>query len=399
MRAGPVLAVSTLAHALALGLLTLVHHPVARPLAPPMPVVTIEPAPIEVEIVQEPRASGVGAPGSAPHRASSRSPSTSSSASSSRFPLLSSVAPSHSSLALSGGPKPEARGPSSGPSSFIGVPGVLDRIASSPSAPAPPDAPRISGKLDNAPNGTGVIHDKVTTVTVERDGSAHFHDKPDFTFHLRVPIPTIASLEESARAMGEAINEWSKDPDAYVGTRAGPKSELPEFSQAVPGQCDTWGEINCGPPPPMFQHKGDDADDSSSGGLGGGKADLTSYLAKKFHVGDQYASRKRALLDDTRDERAARGGAFRAEQLARSAELMHRNLELLWRTTPDPAARRRALFELWDECGEGDGPLGEAGERARAEVIGWIRAHRVSYPPDELAALASTRASTQEFAP
>src|SRR2546423_1600383 len=36
---------------------------------------------------------------------------------------------------------------------------------------APPPAPHVSGKLENAPGGRAVIRDAVTSVTVERDGT------------------------------------------------------------------------------------------------------------------------------------------------------------------------------------------------------------------------------------
>ena len=68
-----------------------------------------------------------------------------------------------------------------------------------------------------------------------------------------------------------------------------------------------------------------------------------------------------------------------------------------------PAEQRLALFALWDECAEGEGAAGEAGQRARAMVIGAIRG-RLSGPPDsfsaeEIAALDAKRTSTQHFAP
>jgi len=127
-------------------------------------------------------------------------------------------------------------------------------------------------------------------------------------------------------------------------------------------------------------------------------------LMRKFHAGDPYEARKRALLDVTRAERIDRGATARAEQLAHSAELVRRNLEQLWRATRDPVERRAALFAMWDECAEGEGPLGEAGERARAEIIGWIRAHLPQGGPDaftaaELAELATHRSSHQQFEP
>src|SRR5262249_25045416 len=119
---------------------------------------------------------------------------------------------------------------------------------------------------------------------------------------------------------------------------------------------------------------------------------------------DPYASRKLALLDASRAERAELGAQHRREDLARSAELMQRNLEALWRATRDPAARRQALFTLWDECSEGDGPVGEAGERPRRRVVGWIRAKLPAGPPDAFTAevvarLSAHRMSKQLFAP
>jgi hypothetical protein len=95
---------------------------------------------------------------------------------------------------------------------------------------------------------------------------------------------------------------------------------------------------------------------------------------------------------------------FRTQQLVRSAELMRRTLEQLWARVADPAARRTALFELWDDCDEGSGDRGAAGERARAMVLGWIGAHLPrggagAYTDEEIRRLDARRASKQPFAP
>jgi hypothetical protein len=134
-----------------------------------------------------------------------------------------------------------------------------------------------------------------------------------------------------------------------------------------------------------------------------GNLDIYAWLYRKY-AGDPYASRKLKLLDDTRDERAALGEKYRANRLDASRELMRKTLVQLWRTTLDPAQRRAALFELWDECAEGEGPTGQAGEQARVVVIDWIREHLPlgspdAYRPDELAALVAKRTSRQAFAP
>jgi len=118
---------------------------------------------------------------------------------------------------------------------------------------------------------------------------------------------------------------------------------------------------------------------------------------------DPYARNKLALLDRTRDQRVALGERHRHAQLAHAAELMQRNIDRLWTTAPDLAARKRALFELWDDCAEtGSDELVAAAAAARRLVIGTIRARlrgADAYSAAELAALDAIRRSTAAFAP
>jgi hypothetical protein len=248
---------------------------------------------------------------------------------------------------------------------------------------APTAPPPRSGRLEDAPGGRGVIHDAVATIDVARDGTVHIRDAPDLSAHLQLPSPADAHDE---------LRAWLADPWAI--THQGPTSDLPETVLATPGVCDQWGNSMCDGVIHVHEENG-----AIIVPVLGGTADVTAALMRAFHAGDPYAARKQALLDATFAERVARGGAFRAEQQARSAELMERNLERLWTTTRDPAARRRALFELWDECADD-----AAGARARAMVIGWIRAHLPAgspdaYSPAELDALSARRTSRQPFAP
>jgi len=247
--------------------------------------------------------------------------------------------------------------------------------------PLPPPV-AISGRLHDAGRNM-VIPDLVTTVKVDPDGSAHFHDKPDAEIHLQLPIMSRAQL-------GNMLRKWYEDP--YAQTKVGKTQDMAPVDQAVEG---TWESGLTGHPDPQ------------GGGtvpVAGGSFDITAWAMRKAHVGDPYQARKLALLDSTRAERAERGGAFRAQQLARSAEIMRGNLEQLWRATSDPIARREALFQLWDECVEDDGAQGEAGERARAQVVGWIRARLPAgaagaFGAAEIAALDAKRASKQHFRP
>jgi len=135
-----------------------------------------------------------------------------------------------------------------------------------------------------------------------------------------------------------------------------------------------------------------------------GGFDTTDWLMRR-HGQDPYASKKLAFLDSTRDERVQIGNRHRAEQLKQSPQLVQRNLDALWSATPDPDARKRALFELWDECAEtGDPPLVAAGQAARRLVIGFIRGHLPAggagaFTPAELAGFARAKRSTAAFAP
>jgi hypothetical protein len=214
--------------------------------------------------------------------------------------------------------------------------------------------------------------------------------------------------EPTFHDLGDDLANWYADPEA--GKRFGRMQDLPQALQADPSACSQWGDQMCddvNAPESERRTRGTPGDsrglalvhDVLTGRDIVGTLDITAYLMRKAGIGDPFASRKLALLDATRDERAARGDNYRAEQLARSAELMRANLERLWASAMTAGERRAVLFELWDECAEGDGAIGDAGERARATVIGWIRAKHVAYTPDELAALNHHRASRQDFAP
>lgn len=262
------------------------------------------------------------------------------------------------------------------------APDVAQRLAAG-GAPAPARAVE-SGRLENAPGGGGVIHDRVTTVTVERDGTAHFHDKPDIDPHWQVPIPHL-DVKQDLHDLGDALEDWYRDP--YKLTRYGTRSELSEIANAVPGSCDSWGDPMCDDPLAPDAEQRAKRHANNTVGVGG-DADISAWLMRKYGHFDPYASRKARLLDDTREEREERGAAFRAEQAGRSAELMQRSLEEVWARVPDAVGRRQALYELWSDCADD-----EAGLRARAMVIGWIRARLPrgsdgAFSDDELARLA-----------
>jgi hypothetical protein len=267
---------------------------------------------------------------------------------------------------------------------------VLEHIAAAPGH-EPPPPPLPSKRLDDAPGGGSVIHDTVTTINVDRDGTAHLHDKPDIEVNFDAnPLHFWRGLN----SFGRGIADWAEDPTAAA--RVGPSQDLSAAQQAVPGNCDHFGDTMC--------TGTSDAPVSQQNGVVGipilsGKFDETSFLMRKLGVGDAFAARKLKALDDTRSERAERGARYKQTQLDHSAQLMQANLHRVWAVTRNVDERKVALFELWDECTEDD-----AGDRARTMVIGWIRANLPqdkpgAYTTSELAVFATQRTSKAPFTP
>ena len=402
MQAGRVLLGSAVLHVAALALVArwLDRPPAVVIGAPPAAMeVTIEaprvePAPIDVAILDTPPAiATVGSTRATPHG----TPLPRGTAATSALPSGAATEPA------TGPGRDRAGGPGHGLMHMRGPelhPGdaQLESIANA----GQPLAPRAheTGRVENAPNGKAVIHDAVTTVRIDRDGTAHLDDKPDIEVHWRLPIRPW-EWRQDLRDAGKELAEWAADPNAQ--TRYGRTQDLPAHLRAVEGSCDSFGDPMCDDPlAPGADERARKYETKHGGGVPifGGKLDITGWLGHKFGI-DVYASRKLELLDATRDERVARGDKYRTAQLARSAELMRRNLVALWAATEDLDERRAALFEMWDECAEGDGPVGEAGQRARVEVIGWIRAKLPAgaYSPADLDTLDRRRASKQHFAP
>jgi hypothetical protein len=256
---------------------------------------------------------------------------------------------------------------------------------------------RRSGRVEPSGGGTAVVEDRITTMRIARDGTVAFEDKPDFEIHVELPLPTPGRIKRFLAAAGNSLAAWSADP--YAQTRVGTTQDVPRTLATQPGDCDHWDDP-CSQSMRARQRK---PGDKLIQPLIWGKLEITDMLMRRF-VGDPYASRKRKLLDDTRDERAEMGAQHRAEDLARSAELTRKNLEALWRATAEPAVRRDVLFAMWDECSEGDDADGEAGQRARLMIVGWIRAKLPAGSPDafgadEIAARSAHRRSRQPFAP
>ena len=243
-------------------------------------------------------------------------------------------------------------------------------------ARAKPLAPPVEPSGELSPSGGGRYRSEQGTfrVDVDRDGAAHITDGPNLNVHLAVP---------RARDIGNAVSQWAEDPYRSI---------------------DSAGRQHAG----EYKSASDDSKPSSSNvvpvPLIGGGFDISDALMRR-HGQDPYASKKLKVLDATRDERAQIGEKFRKEQLAQAARMMKAAVDRLWASGLDAAAKRRALFELWDDCADTGAPeLVDAGARARGFVIGFINAHlpagsEAAFTADELAQLNAHRQSRAAFAP
>jgi hypothetical protein len=247
---------------------------------------------------------------------------------------------------------------------------ALDRVPRGTDAAPPVPS---SGQLRDAPGGGRQSDQGVFVAKVAPDGTVDLKDRRNLQVKLALPTP---------RSIGQGISRWyysDKGPDGQRGERT--------LEKAAGGSIDS-GDRSKAVVVPI---------------VGGGFDITDAFMRSKGQ--DPYASKKLAFLDSTRDERVQLGAAHREQQLRRTSEIMQRNLALLWQRVTEPAARRAALFELWDEAIEaGDERAVEAGRAARKLVIGFIRARLPAggpdaYADDELAALNRRRQSKATFAP
>jgi len=244
-----------------------------------------------------------------------------------------------------------------------------------------PEQDQKTGILRESGGGTRRSDQGVFVAKVNPDGTVKLTDRRNLHVHLALP---------SAGDLGRGLAAWYETDRGTYGEPLDPAKVAPlsKDFHVTPG---------------ASTDSGDRASTVLIPVIGGG-FDINDWLMRR-HSGDPYASRKLALLDATRDERAQLGGKHRAEQLKRAAEIMQRNLDALWQAIADPRARKQALFELWDECVEvGDPTLVAAGQAARRLVIGFIRARlpagsAAAYTPTELAELARTKQSAAAFTP
>lgn len=130
--------------------------------------------------------------------------------------------------------------------------------------------------------------------------------------------------------------------------------------------------------------------------------DFDAYELFMRAVGeDAHPFQRLWILNETESLRDRLADASRAEDLRRSMRDLRPRLSRIWNDRRRPApARRREIFEAWDECEEGT----PEGEGAREEIESFVRDRLPcdgtdAYSEDELDVLNAARESEAPFDP
>jgi len=256
-------------------------------------------------------------------------------------------------------------------------------VADNPGAPPPWTPPPPSGELVPGVRGTHRTERPGFTGKVAADGSVTFKDRPAFAIGLALPNPV-----EMVKGAARSLERWYEDP----------------WYQVRMAERDPISGVEVGD---YTRPAGDDDDPDRFVALPflGGRSEITDAVMRQVGQ-DPYQSDKLRWMEATREERGEISRVHRKRQLDQVDQLVRRHLDALWaRADLDLAAKRAALFELWDDGAEdGETAVVEAASRGRAHVIGFVRAHLPAGSPDayaaaELAALNRRRTSRARFAP
>jgi len=133
----------------------------------------------------------------------------------------------------------------------------------------------------------------------------------------------------------------------------------------------------------------------------GATFDLTDILSPS----DPYLAQKRALFEDTFDQRATLRGNDNKRVMDRALGALPTYLAAVWHQPEwDPVSRRQLLFALWDECAEGNAQNAKEGAIARKMIEGFIaqnlpKSSGRGFTDEEVRRLNGARTSLAAFAP
>ena len=143
----------------------------------------------------------------------------------------------------------------------------------------------------------------------------------------------------------------------------------------------------------------------SGAGIGiAGRFDVTDQVMKLTGQ-DPYAAVKRKMAEETFEQRLCMARRHQGERQRQALlGLSTKIRRIAARPDLSAAARREAVFAIWDECLEESDSVDDYGAMARATILAVVRevfpeGSELSYRPVDLLAMNEKRSSRQRFAP
>lgn len=137
----------------------------------------------------------------------------------------------------------------------------------------------------------------------------------------------------------------------------------------------------------------------------GADFDVNDFV-ERLHGRSAYRFEQGEIAEATRTARVNQALVYRRQTSEQALAALPELLAAVWKESRlDAAARRRTVFQLWDECAEqGPADVVEASARARATITDFIRRQLPAGSPDaftaaELQSLNARRSSTARFSP
>jgi len=216
---------------------------------------------------------------------------------------------------------------------------------------------------------------------------------PDLHGPMKFPIP----------------EETRRDPLAPPVARLGVQpSDLPKVIQGGSGVTASVaedGRISLHDPKSVDLNRSPFQAVGSGVGVGvSGHLDLNDQLMKLVGQ-DPYASAKRKIAEETREQRICMARRYQGEQQKQELFALSTKVRrIASRADLSLAQRRELVFAIWDECTEESGSATDFGAMARATILSIAReafpeGTSEAYQPAELLALNGRRSSAERFAP
>lgn len=231
------------------------------------------------------------------------------------------------------------------------------------------------------------------TAVIRPDGSVQFGDRDDLALGARDPVQTDGSgaavePRHGPDALAELLEPLAPILDPLVAMPLDPNQvRAPDGTQVLPELLTEPGGLIATIEPPAI-------------GIGIGGTFDAQGAAMRAAGQDPHSAERLRFLEETEALRDRLTDAHAARERAAGLRRLQARVRRIWADRSQSAEhRRRAIFDLWDECSDDD-----VGRVARERIERFVREHLPegspdAYPQAELDQLSAERESAAEFAP